>query len=136
MATSLQRLLVLTIGIYMILVITGLLYSQASILTIEEEFTQSSDNIRNFSENYRDKYQQDTPDVNTVYLTQQAGDQKFGGRSWIEVFLRPALGVIDAPDSADWLEIRLTKMINWIIHIIQMIIALEVFLLLYSKKTS
>lgn len=136
MATSLQRLLVLTIAIYIVLVIAGLLYHSADVLTVEGQFTTSSNNIQNFSQNYREKYSQNTPDSNTVYLYQQAGDQKFGGKSWIEVFLNPALGTMEAPPEADWLEIRLTNMINWVIHIIQMIIALEVFLILYSKKTS
>ena len=46
------------------------------------------------------------------------------------------LGIYPAPPEADWLEVLITNILNYTLVIIYVILAFEIFLLLYSKKTS
>lgn len=136
MATSIQRMVIIVLMIDIILAIVGgFVYNTGQ---EDLEFTNYVAGYQNWSKDFQEIYPSATPDAETVYLDKQFGDSKYGGKAVFNLFG----GGIDTPeiDSCEGQSCSNSN-IKWIYNIVAFVIAIinillayELFQIFYARK--
>ena len=137
MGSSLQRLIILTIMLDLILILVGNFYvGTTSIMETEIQSYESS--YENFNSNFSDTYGSATPDTETTVLERTFGDQKFGGQMFWSVFKAgvtvPKACQSETEDLCPEMERLLLKGYSLAFVLINLLLLFEIFLILYTKK--
>lgn len=138
MATSLQRIIVLTLMLDLLLVLTGIYYAGTN--NYQNELNTYTNNIENYNSNYSSTYGSATPETEMTVLDKTFGDQKYGGSMWWSLFKAgitvpktcQGINEVNCPQ----MEQYMMKGYSYAIIIINALLLFEAFLVFYTKKNS
>lgn len=137
MATSTQRLLVMTLALQTLLVMTSMMIGSNELYN--NYVTTDGQDLQNHTANYITNFENTNPDTNANIFETQYGDQKEGGKGFFQI-LKNGVGYNNpCENDYTYCTITETKMggyLVWIIRIINLLIIFELFLLIYAKKNT
>jgi hypothetical protein len=134
MATSIQRLIMFTLALNLVLTLCLGFYN-LQLTDDYSEINKYSEGYQNLSSDFMNNYGEDNPNADAVYMEQSFGDTALGGLTLIELF-KTGIGLADIPEGINEIEKLGMTLMMWAIRLINILLCVELFFMFYGRKTS